>query len=279
MTQRYVDSSDGVRIAVYEQGNPDGPTLVLAHGYPDTHRLWDPIVPLLADRFRIIRYDNRGAGESSEPKRTSAYRMERFADDFAAVIDAVSADRAVHVLAHDWGSSGVWEFLARPAAAGRVASFTSVSGPSPRHVRRYLLDTLSRPLRAARFVQGVRQLGRLAAMGAPLDPGEDVSRQRRPAPGPTASRSPRRRAGTAHRQHPGPVSCGPTSTTTPTRGPHACGGATSGPDTRRPPRTRRCWRARCTSSSTTSTAPPRPGNCCGPRSAARADRSATLSCR
>ena len=163
MTQRYVDSSDGVRIAVYEQGNPDGPTLVLAHGYPDTHRVWDPVVRLLADRFRIIRYDNRGAGESSKPKRTSAYRMERFADDFAAVIDAVSAGRAVHVLAHDWGSSGVWEFLTRPAAAGRVASFTSVSGPSPRHVRRYLLDTLTRPLRTARFVQGVRQLGRLAA--------------------------------------------------------------------------------------------------------------------
>ena len=164
MTQRFVDSSDGVRIAVYEQGNSDGPTLVLAHGYPDTHRLWDPIVPLLADRFRIISYDNRGAGDSSGPKRTSAYRMERLADDFAAVIDAVSAERAVHVLAHDWGSTGVWEFLVRPAAARRVASFTSVSGPSRHHVHRYIIDTLSRPYRPRRFLQGVRQLGLLAAM-------------------------------------------------------------------------------------------------------------------
>ena len=62
-TERFVDSSDGVRIAVYEEGNPDGPTLVLVHGWPDSHVLWDGVVPLLADRFRIIRYDNRGVGQ------------------------------------------------------------------------------------------------------------------------------------------------------------------------------------------------------------------------
>ena len=36
ITERFVDSVDGVRIAVYEQGNPDGPTLVMAHGWPDS---------------------------------------------------------------------------------------------------------------------------------------------------------------------------------------------------------------------------------------------------
>ncbi len=86
MTTRYVDSSDGTRIAVYEEGNPDGPTLVLVHGWPDSHVLWDGVVPLLADRFRIIRYDNRGAGDSSVPAKASSYAMARFADDFAAVI-------------------------------------------------------------------------------------------------------------------------------------------------------------------------------------------------
>lgn len=164
MTQRFVQSSDGVRIAVYEQGNPDGPALVLAHGYPDTHRLWDGVVPLLADRFRVICYDNRGAGDSTVPKRTSAYRTELLADDFAAVIDAVSGERAVHVLAHDWGSAAVWEFLTRPGAANRVASFTSVAGPRPDHVNSYLVDTLSRPYRPRRFLQGLRQLGQLAVM-------------------------------------------------------------------------------------------------------------------
>ena len=164
MTQRCVESSDGVRIAVYEEGNPDGPTLVMVHGHPDSHILWDAVVPLLADRFRIVRYDNRGAGVSTAPKRTSAYRMARFADDFAAVVTAVSDERAVHVLAHDWGSTGVWEFLARPEAAERVASFTSVSGPSHDHVNRYVVDTLSRPYRPRRFLNGLRQAGRLVLM-------------------------------------------------------------------------------------------------------------------
>ena len=130
-TQRFVDSGDGVRIAVYEEGNPDGPTVVLLHGWPDSHVLWDGVVPLLADRFRVIRYDNRGAGQSSVPKPVSAYSMARFSDDFAAVIDATAPGQPVHVLAHDWGSIGMWEYLRRPGASDRVASFTSVSGPAP----------------------------------------------------------------------------------------------------------------------------------------------------
>ena len=85
---------------------PTGPTVVLVHGWPDSHVLWDGVVPLLADRFRIVRYDNRGVGKSSVPKPVSAYTMAGYADDFAAVIDAVVPGEPVHVLAHDWGSAG-----------------------------------------------------------------------------------------------------------------------------------------------------------------------------
>ena len=46
---KLVDSSDGVRVATYEEGNPEGATVVLAHGWPDSHALWDGVVPLLAD--------------------------------------------------------------------------------------------------------------------------------------------------------------------------------------------------------------------------------------
>ena len=63
ITERFVDSVDGVRIAVYEQGNPDGPTLVMSHGWPDSHVLWDGVVPQLADRFRIIRYRQPRCGQ------------------------------------------------------------------------------------------------------------------------------------------------------------------------------------------------------------------------
>lgn len=155
VTQRFVDSDDGVPIATYEQGNPDGPTLVLAHGWPNSHVLWDGVVPLLADRFRIIRYDNRGAGASSVPKPVKAYRMACFADDFAAVIGALSPGQPVHVLAHDWGSVGVWEYLSRPSASDRVASFTSLSGPSADHYGALIRDGLARPYRPIKFARAL----------------------------------------------------------------------------------------------------------------------------
>ncbi|OBA80410.1 short chain dehydrogenase [Mycobacterium sp. 1164966.3] len=162
--QQFVDSADGVRIAVYEEGNPEGPTVVLVHGFPDSHVLWDGVVPLLADRFRIIRYDNRGVGMSSAPKLVSAYTMERFADDFAAVTGELSPGRPVHVLAHDWGSAGMWEYLTRPGAGDRVASFTSVSGPSQDHVVHYVFSGLRRPWRPRRFLRSISQALRFMYM-------------------------------------------------------------------------------------------------------------------
>ncbi len=56
---QFVDSADGTRIATYEDGNPDGPVVVLVHGWPDSHDMWDATVPHLADTYRVIRYDNR----------------------------------------------------------------------------------------------------------------------------------------------------------------------------------------------------------------------------
>ncbi|WP_142281477.1 SDR family oxidoreductase [Mycobacterium kyorinense] len=162
--RRFVDSADGVRLAVYEEGNADGPTVVLVHGWPDSHVLWDGVVPLLAERFRIVRYDNRGVGGSSAPKRVSAYTMARFADDFAAVVDACSPGQPVHVLAHDWGSVGVWEFLGRDGAGEKAASFTSVSGPSQDHLVDYILTGLRRPYRPRSFVRALSQALRLSYM-------------------------------------------------------------------------------------------------------------------
>lgn len=160
-TERFVESSDGVRIAVYEQGNPDGPTVVLVHGWPNSHVMWDGVVPMLADRFRIVAYDNRGAGASTVPTPVKAYTMPRFADDFEAVIGDLSPGQPVHVLAHDWGSVGVWEYLSRAGASERVASFTSLSGPSSDHYATLIKDSLARPYRPIRFVRALNLALRL----------------------------------------------------------------------------------------------------------------------
>lgn len=126
---RFVTSADGVRIAVHEYGDPDGPVIVAVHGYPDNHAVWDRVAAELAD-FRVVAYDVRGAGASDKPKGRAAYRMERLGEDLAAVLEEVSPDAPVHLLAHDWGSIQLWSPLAEPRFAGRITSFTSISGPS-----------------------------------------------------------------------------------------------------------------------------------------------------
>ena len=138
MTSRHVVSADGTSLAVHESGNPDGPVVVAVHGFPDSHTVWDGVVAHLADRFRVVAYDVRGAGGSDKPRGRRAYRQDRLTADLMAVVDAVSPDAPVHLLGHDWGSMQSWDALADPALAPRFASFTSISGPSLVYASRWL---------------------------------------------------------------------------------------------------------------------------------------------
>ena len=129
-----VTGPSGVPLAVYAAGDPARPTVLLVHGYPDTHTVWDDVADALAADHHVVRYDVRGAGESGRPHRVADYRLPHLADDLLAVADAVSPDRPVHVVAHDWGSVQSWEAVTRPGARARIASYTSVSGPCLDHV-------------------------------------------------------------------------------------------------------------------------------------------------
>ncbi|MFB4295553.1 alpha/beta fold hydrolase [Actinomadura sp. NTSP31] len=137
--------ADGVKLAVRERGPRTAPTVVLVHGYPDSAVVWEPIADLLAEDFHVVSYDVRGAGGSSRPRRTRAYAMENLAADLRAVIDAVSPGRPVHLVGHDWGSVQGWGAVTGDAVAGRVASFTSISGPCVEHFGQWVRDRLRRP--------------------------------------------------------------------------------------------------------------------------------------
>lgn len=158
--QRYVRNGE-VEIAVYETGNRAGATVILVHGWPDTHHLWDEVAPLLADRFHVVSYDTRGHGRTSKPKGRRAFTLDKLVADFHAVADAVCPGRRVHVLAHDWGSVQLWEAVCEPGAEQRIASFTSVSGPNLDYLARWFRDGLTRP--GARSVRA--PLGQLVASG------------------------------------------------------------------------------------------------------------------
>ena len=164
MPTRHIAAHDGTRIAVYEEGRCDGPTVVLVHGWPDSHVLWDGVVALLADTYRIIRYDNRGAGESDVPADVAAYSVATLADDFDAVVAELSPGSPVHVVAHDWGAATMWEYVTRPQARDRVASYTSISGPDPGHLSRFIRGGLARPYRPRRFARALAQAAHFSYM-------------------------------------------------------------------------------------------------------------------
>lgn len=138
----HIVTNGPVRLHVVEEGNPDGPTLVLVHGWPDTHALWDRVTPLLTDDFRILRYDNRGAGASTVPHRVEHYRLDHLAADLRAVIDTLSPVAPVHLLGHDWGAVLCWEAVCGPDAGARIASYTSISGPNLDHLGLWLRRSL-----------------------------------------------------------------------------------------------------------------------------------------
>lgn len=134
-----------IDIAVFEYGAIDAEPVVLVHGWPDTHHLWDGVIAELSGKYRVIAYDTRGYGESTVPDKVADFRLEELAKDFFAVLEVVSPDRPVHVIAHDWGSVQVWEAVCEPGAEQRVRSFTSVSGPNLDHLALWMRARLARP--------------------------------------------------------------------------------------------------------------------------------------
>jgi len=115
--------TDGVRLAVQERGSTtEAPTVVAVHGYPDDHRVWQGVADDLAVDHRFVTYDVRGAGASDAPSTRAGYRLDRLAEDLAAVLDAVSPDRPVHLLGHDWGAIQAWHAVTTSGFAERVRS-------------------------------------------------------------------------------------------------------------------------------------------------------------
>jgi NAD(P)-dependent dehydrogenase (short-subunit alcohol dehydrogenase family)/pimeloyl-ACP methyl ester carboxylesterase len=156
--ERWVRSGD-VELCVAELGDPRQPTVVLVHGYPDSKEVWSEVAGRLAGRFHVVLYDVRGHGRSSAPSPLrGGFTLEKLTDDFLAVADAVSPGRPVHLVGHDWGSVQSWEFVTVERTEGRIASFTSMSGPSLDHFGHWINRRIKRPT--------PRRVGQLLGQGA-----------------------------------------------------------------------------------------------------------------
>ena len=158
-----ITASDGVALAVhrYTEIDPQRPTILAIHGYPDNHHVWDGVAAELGQRyparFNVVAYDVRGAGESSCPASRSGYRFPQLVSDIGAVIDNLGVGR-VHLLAHDWGSIQAWAAVTDDAVMGKIGSFTSISGPHLQYAGKFL--------RSARTPRALGQVARqLASSG------------------------------------------------------------------------------------------------------------------
>jgi pimeloyl-ACP methyl ester carboxylesterase len=89
---------NGIRLAYDRRGS--GTPMVLLHGFPLDHHLWDEVVPLLEDQFDLILPDLRGFGGSSTVD--SFYSMEDYASDVAALLDHLNIQNAA-VVGHSMG--------------------------------------------------------------------------------------------------------------------------------------------------------------------------------
>ncbi|WP_418958003.1 SDR family oxidoreductase [Streptomyces tritici] len=149
----------GIELCVAELGDESRPTVLLVHGYPDSKEVWTEVATRLADRFHVVLYDVRGHGRSTAPTPLrGGFTLEKLTDDFLAVADAVSPDRPVHLVGHDWGSVQSWEFVTVPRTEGRIASFTSMSGPCLDHFGHWIKQRMTRPT--------PRRVGQLLGQGA-----------------------------------------------------------------------------------------------------------------
>lgn len=118
VTHRQVDV-DGLSVHVAEAGS--GEPLVLLHGWPQHWYCWRRVVPLLADRYRLVMPDLRGHGWTDAPD--SGYDKEQLATDLLGLLDAMDLPR-VGLIGHDWG--GWTGFLACLRAPERFRAFLAL---------------------------------------------------------------------------------------------------------------------------------------------------------
>lgn len=184
-----------VTIAWEESGT--GVPVLLVHGLGYARWGWEPLLPLLADRHRVISFDNRGIGGSSVPP--GPYSAAEMAGDARAVLDAAAVERA-HVIGTSLGGMIAQELaLAAPDRVDRLVLICTTPGatggyPMPAATVRLLTDAATLPPEVAvrRFVEN--------ALGPKADPAvvERILAHRLAAPQDPAGWAAQAAAGTAY---------------------------------------------------------------------------------
>jgi 3-oxoadipate enol-lactonase len=84
---------NGAKLNVLELGDSQAKPIVLIHGFPLSHEMWNPQIELLKRGFRVVAYDLRGHGESDVGD--GQYTMELLADDLIGLLDSLKIEKAI----------------------------------------------------------------------------------------------------------------------------------------------------------------------------------------
>jgi non-heme chloroperoxidase len=123
-----VEGGGGLRLHVREWGNPEGPAILLIHGWSQSHQSWSyQYEGPLAEEFRLAALDNRGHGMSEKQLEEEHYHdPQLWADDVAAVISALDLD---HPVLAGWSYGGfIMSDYVRAYGEGAIAGLNYVAG-------------------------------------------------------------------------------------------------------------------------------------------------------
>lgn len=116
-----VQTADGARIHVREYGPRTAPRLLLVHGYAARIEYWNPQINLLADRYRVMVYDQRGFARSTQGARQ--FGVDALGDDLSQVLRRlVPAGEQLVIAGHSLGGITIMSWAARhPEEVARYA--------------------------------------------------------------------------------------------------------------------------------------------------------------
>src|SRR6516165_5517351 len=113
-------------IEIYYTDQGAGQPVVLIHGYPVSGRAWDrQVSALLGAGYRVITYDRRGFGQSSQP--ATGYDYDTFAADLHALLEHLDLRDAV-LVGHSMGTGEVTRYLASYGSGDHMVSSSGTTG-------------------------------------------------------------------------------------------------------------------------------------------------------
>ncbi len=135
---------NGVELAAVDRGT--GLPLLLVHGFPLNHSLWQAQIDVCSERCHVIAPDLRGFGTSSVTE--GEVSMEQMADDLAGLLDTMGIQEPVVYGGLSMGGYIAWEFWRRhrPRVAGLILCDTRAAADSPEAAanRRLMADRVLR---------------------------------------------------------------------------------------------------------------------------------------